>query len=47
MNIASSAAFFSGPYFSSYYASKSYVFRLTQALWKENEAEKGNDVILK
>lgn len=42
MNIASSAAFFAGPYFSSYYASKAYVFRLTQALWKENQQNKGN-----
>jgi len=39
MNVASSAAFYAGPYFSSYYASKAYVLRLTQALWKEARAE--------
>ena len=39
MNVASSAAFFAGPYFSSYYASKAYVLRLTQALWKEARTE--------
>ena len=35
LNVASSAAFFPGPLFSSYYASKSYVFRLTEALSEE------------
>jgi len=40
MNVASSAAFFAGPYFASYYASKAYVLRLTQALWKEARSEK-------
>ncbi len=35
LNVASSAAFFAGPTFSSYYASKAYVLRLSQALWKE------------
>ena len=39
MNVASSAAFFPGPYFASYYASKAYVLRLTQALWKEARTE--------
>lgn len=39
MNVASSAAFYPGPYFSSYYASKAYVLRLTQALWKEARME--------
>ncbi len=39
MNVASSAAFFPGPYFASYYASKAYVLRLTQALWKEARSE--------
>lgn len=32
LNIASSAGFFSGPYFSSYYASKSYVLHLSEAI---------------
>lgn len=39
MNVASGAAFFPGPYFASYYASKAYVLRLTQALWKEARLE--------
>lgn len=32
LNIASSAGFFSGPFFSSYYASKAYVLHLTDAI---------------
>lgn len=32
LNVASSAAFFPGPMFSSYYASKAYVYRLTRAI---------------
>lgn len=35
LNVASSAAFLPGPLLSSYYASKSYVLRLTQAVGKE------------
>lgn len=35
MNVASSAAFAPGPMFSSYYASKAYVLRLTEAIWEE------------
>ena len=35
MNVASIAAFFPGPLFSAYYASKAYVFRLTQSLYEE------------
>ncbi|NLJ16818.1 MAG: SDR family oxidoreductase [Clostridiales bacterium] len=35
LNVASSAGFFSGPMFSSYYASKNYVVRLTQAIHEE------------
>lgn len=35
LNVASIAAFFPGPLFSAYYGSKSYVFRLTQALHEE------------
>ena len=40
MNVASIAAFFPGPLFSAYYASKAYVFRLTQALNEELRQEK-------
>ncbi len=32
LNVASSAAFFPGPMFSSYYASKAYVYRLSRAI---------------
>lgn len=35
LNVASSAAFLPGPLFSSYYASKAYVLRLTQAIREE------------
>ena len=34
LNVASSAAFSPGPLFSSYYASKAYVVRLTEALYE-------------
>ncbi len=40
MNVASVAAFYPGPLFSAYYASKSYVFRLTEALYEELRQEK-------
>lgn len=40
LNVASSAAFFPGPLFSSYYASKAYVLRLTQALSYELKKKK-------
>lgn len=35
LNVASSAAFLPGPLLSSYYASKAYVLRLSQALYEE------------
>lgn len=35
LNVASSAAFFSGPFLSSYYASKAYVLRLSNAVREE------------
>ncbi len=35
LNVASTAAFAPGPLLSSYYASKSYVLRLTEAIWEE------------
>ena len=40
LNVASSAAFFPGPLFSSYYGSKAYVLRLTQAIYEELRREK-------
>lgn len=40
LNVASSAAFFPGPKFSSYYASKAYVYRLSIALSEELRREK-------
>jgi len=40
LNVASVAAFYPGPLFSAYYASKSYVFRLTEALYEELKREK-------
>ena len=36
LNIASSAAYFTGPAYSSYYASKAYVKRLTDAIYSES-----------
>ncbi len=40
LNIASSAAFLPGPLLSSYYASKAYVLRLTQAIFEELRRKK-------
>ena len=40
LNVASSAAFLPGPLLSSYYASKAYVLRLTQAVGKELDTHK-------
>lgn len=40
LNVASSAAFFPGPLFSSYYGSKAYVLRLTEAIYEELRREK-------
>lgn len=40
LNVASSAAFLPGPLMSSYYASKAYVLRLTQAIHEELRQEK-------
>lgn len=42
LNVASSAAFFPGPLFSSYYASKAYVYRLTRAINRELRKNKSN-----
>ncbi len=42
MNVASIAAFFPGPLFSGYYATKSYVLTLTQSLYEELRRAKSN-----
>ena len=40
LNVASSAAFTSGPLMATYYATKSYVYRLTEAIYYELKKEK-------
>ncbi len=42
LNVASSAAFLPGPLMASYYATKSYVFNLTMAIYEELKKEKSN-----
>ncbi len=42
LNVASSAAFLPGPLMSTYYASKAYVLRLTQALYEELRVDHSN-----
>lgn len=42
LNVASSAAFEPGPLMASYYASKAYVLRLTQAIYEELRRAKSN-----
>ena len=42
LNVASLAAFFPGPIFGAYYASKSYVLRLSQALAEELRRDKSS-----
>ena len=42
MNVASSAAFQPGPLMSTYYATKSYVYSLTEALYYEEKKKKTN-----
>lgn len=42
LNVASAAAFFPGPLFGGYYASKSYVLRLSQSLAEELRRENSN-----
>ena len=42
LNVASSAGFMAGPKLSSYYASKSYVLRLTEAIYEELRRKKSN-----
>lgn len=45
LNVASSAAFAPGPLFSSYYASKAYVFRLTRAIAYELKKSKSKTAV--
>ncbi len=42
LNVASSAAFQPGPLMSTYYATKSYVYQLTEALYYEEKKKKKN-----
>ena len=42
LNVASSAAFESGPLMATYYSTKSYVYRLTEAIWYELKKQKSN-----
>ena len=42
LNVASIAGFMPGPLMSSYYASKAYVVRLSQAIYKELKIKKSN-----
>jgi short-subunit dehydrogenase len=45
LNVASAAAFQPGPLMATYYATKSYVLRLTTALYEELRREKSNVVV--
>ena len=42
LNVSSSAGFMSGPYLSTYYATKNYVLRLTMAIYEELRRQKSN-----
>ena len=42
LNVASSAAFESGPLMATYYSTKSYVYRLTEAIWYELKKQNSN-----
>lgn len=42
LNVASSAAFSAGPLLSSYYATKNYVYRLTEAIYEELRRDKSS-----
>lgn len=42
MNVASSAAFLPGPLMATYYATKAYVLRMTEAIYKELQKENSN-----
>jgi short-subunit dehydrogenase len=45
LNVASSASFLPGPLMSTYYATKAYVLRLTEAIYEELRRDKSNIVI--
>ena len=45
LNVASSAAFYPGPLMATYYATKAYVLRLTQAIYYELKKEKSKVVV--
>ena len=42
LNVASSAAFQSGPLMATYYSTKAYVYRLTEAIWYELKKQNSN-----
>ena len=42
LNVASSAAYMAGPYLSTYYATKNYVRRLTEAVYRELKEKNSN-----
>ncbi len=42
MNVASSAAFLAGPLMTTYYATKAYVLRMTEAIYKELQKDNSN-----
>lgn len=42
LNVASSASFMAGPLLNTYYATKNYVFRLTEAIYQELKERKSN-----
>ncbi len=42
LNVASSAAYMAGPYLSTYYATKNYVKRLTEAVYRELKEKNSN-----
>lgn len=42
LNVASSAGFMAGPKLSTYYATKNYVLRLTEAIYEELKVDKSN-----
>lgn len=42
LNVASAAGFFAGPMLSTYYATKSYVLRLSEAIYEELRRKKSN-----
>lgn len=42
LNVSSSASFFAGPLMSTYYGTKNYVTRLTEALYQELKVKKSN-----